>query len=548
MLARISIIVSLLGLAPYAAAQCDSTPPRLFPAFTMHGAVPGEQFGLTCYVIHDTAQRPLLCINTGGSGYYVAVYSRYASPTDTAYKCCIPYTEAHECHVTGSTYPDYVVKSHGDSIFLIPGTSEGIWSNRRQFLWTGSLHAHIAVGRFDGSERDGIVVGNFSARGGGNPGVPGSITYWHGGDSLTTTPDTVVWGDPSALKNNYIYFGSTIGAVRMQGDSTASLFVLSGGDANSHFHEMNMFIGGPGFPSNRMRWTEGLSTRGWYYEDGVQFSATDNTRTNVQDFHAMAFIQSDTVWGAVRSGDRDFVYRAQLPFDTIPYMRWRPLDVPSRVCTPYLSGFGGPVVDVGDINGSGQPAIAVGAGGSFGGNGAVVIYLGGKSFDTLPDAYYAGVQGSHASQVVGGFDFNGDGLMDFAVPMPADDGVGGTNNPAGQVAFIAGTRTLRSIGVNAVGDPAVGIRPEDALELFPNPVRGERRVTLTLPSREWLGANARIVVYDQLGRIAGTAAARYFQETPGALAIDLPTLPTGLYTITVTNAAHTLAKQFLRME
>ncbi len=524
-----------------ARAQCDSTPPRLQPAFTMYGTAAGEKFGTTCFVIHDTAGHPLLCVNTSPSGGFVAVYSRFAGPTDTSYRCCLPYLEAHECHVTSSQYMDYVVAQvsggQGDSVFLIPGSPDGIWSKRRLLLMADVYSPRIIAGRLDGGAKDVIVIGN--PRG---PTNAGSLSIWFGRDSLGPVPDTVIVGSLSSYVTQSL--GMLVGVTDVDGDGIQDLIAQSGGWNYPPAHEMTVFFGGADFPHRSVRWRDLPSDSLWWYENGIPFGLADVTRDGLADLLLMTYLKSDSVWGTVRSGDRAFVYRAWMPFDTTATLRWRPMDVPAKVCTPYLSGFGGPVVDVGDINGDGQPDIAVGAGSSFGGSGAVVLYVGGTVFDTFPDAYFVGFQLSHASRVVGGFDFNGDGLMDFAVPMPLDDGVGGTNNPAGEVAFIAGARSLRNIGVSGVREGEMAPAPNDALAVFPQPVRNQAEFILRLPEGMDTHPNVWIEIQDIVGKCVARVAAR--DVTLGdRVRVNCTGMPAGLYSAVVRIGNRLISRTFI---
>lgn len=540
---RILIVISLLALAACAEAQCDSTPPQLHAAFTLYGAKQGDNFGWMMYVIHDSNNRAQLAIASGNDG--MRVYSRYAGQADTSYRCCLPYSEAHECHVTGSSYADIVVMGESYNIYLIPGSPEGIWSQRRWLLMPAAYDAKIAVGRFRGGDRDDIVIGNENAR-----SVIGSVSIWYGRDSLTETPDTVLWGDTASAVTEG--FGFLVGAIDLNGDTISDLIVQSGPSGSYPNHEMNIFWGGAGFPSTRTRWRDNRAA-GWYYDNGAPFGFADVTRDHKSDLHILTSMQHDTVWGNITSGSRSFVYRDWAPFDTTVYLRWRPLDGHANVCIPNISGFGWPVVDIGDVNGDSEPDIAVGAYGSFNGDGAVVLYLGGSKFDTLPDAYFSGSSVFSSSPVgaggvVGGFDWNGDGLMDFAVPLPSvPTPIGSTDHPCGEVVIVSGSRALRSIGVNGVNDRGELYPSIVALQVTPHPVRDLAYVTVVLPRGETLREDARILIYDLVGRAIASAPARDIVRGSRAV-IDLTGFPPGLYSAVVRNNGNLFAKTFIHVQ
>jgi hypothetical protein len=86
-----------------------------------------------------------------------------------------------------------------------------------------------------------------------------------------------------------------------------------------------------------------------------------------------------------------------------------------------------------------------------------------------------------------------------------------------------------------------------ALGIYPNPVRETAHVEITLPHASMLDHHSHVLVRDLIGRTVGAASANYFQTSSTTLAIDLPRLPAGLYSLSIENGAEVFGTTFVKI-
>ncbi len=528
----ITVLSVLLALGAMARAQCDSTPPLLVPAFQWVGPGIDDHLGLSTYVVHDSAGSPQVAISLGSGGNTHRVYSRFSPYGDTAYRCCIGYYDVEECHITGSRYTDYVVHQQGggDSVFFIPGSADGIWSERRWLLLTSAPRAKVAQGYFSGQLRPGLIISNPSAKPDGTIGRAGALYFWDSISPSHLTPDGIVEGNGEDYA--LAALGSELAVGDFDHDGFADLCAQSGGygtPSGATPHGRMVLWGGQDFPSERTIWRDEDESGGWAFASGPY--TLDSPSGGLPALLSCVYLPHDTVWGEDRRGFRISVQAgvsSRGSFDTMWSSLWRPPQGPNRTCISGLSQFGIYQARVGDVNGDGAPDYMVSDGLS-----TIMIYLGGSEFDTIPDVYYVG-----ASTAIGGIDWNNDGVGDLIVPVPSDPGIGGSvDQPKGAVRFISGSRALRQFGVDRSAVREHTLSDSPLFNVYPNPVRTQLMVSGAGPSAE---ARNRVTIRDMLGRMVLDRFA-----FPAGRSINLAGFPSGVYQIETSVGAKVYRTSFV---
>jgi hypothetical protein len=216
--------------------------------------------------------------------------------------------------------------------------------------------------------------------------------------------------------------------------------------------------------------------------------------------------------------------------------------------------FGGALAS-GDFDGDGYADLAVGVSGEDFGSinlaGAVNVLYGSaagltaegnrlwfQELDGIPDLLETG---DHFGQALASGDFDGDGQDDLAVGVPEEDI--GTVTDAGAVNVLYGTAgggltaagnqfwhqgataAPRIEGAAAPAASAASAASPEGVAVWPNPATGRAalRFTLAAPSE------VRVGLYDVLGREVAWVAAGLLPAGPHAVALDVSSLPAGVY-------------------
>jgi hypothetical protein len=381
---------------------------------------------------------------------------------------------------------------------------------------TPAASAQIAVGRLFDSTHDAIVIGNPDGGPRGSGFRAGQVSIWKNIDSMHISPDVIVTGDTSGMPMSRLGLALAVGD--FDGDGRQDLCVESGNyllTSGGSIMGMHVFWGGGDFPARHSEWMDQPKDKSWHYNNVFPFSFSHSSfgRSYIG---ISTYMFGDTVWGGVRKGSRLFVYGVReigVPFDTIPIDIWRPPDTPDRICLDGLSPFGDFMTDIGSVGGRGTEAMIIGGSHSFGGSGGVVLYMSGKDFDTIPDAFFEG-----GSISVGGIDWNNDSIGDIVIPRP---NAAGFDKPKGVVEIVSGSRAFRSFGVDAVREAMRLSSP--FIAVFPQPVRDDLTVSI---AGDGTMNHAPIVVTDALGREVIRSDAR---GSDSHLSVD--NLPAGIYHI-----------------